>query len=111
MASTRKWDLPSNMESQPCVRSVMMFLADITGDRIITGQHTQTMAMEELTKIREVTGKKLLFLVSGGLVMSGLLPVLTSNSTCMASGCVVSLSCSVISSEVEHDIIIMPNNR
>ena len=58
MAITRKWDLPSNMESQPCVRSVMMFLADITGDRIITGQHTQTMAMEELTKIREVTGKE-----------------------------------------------------
>jgi len=36
----------------------MMFLADIVGDRIVAGQHTQTMAMEELEKIREVTGRE-----------------------------------------------------
>lgn len=54
----RKWDIPSNISAQPCVRNVMLYLADIAGDRIITGQHTQTMAMEELVKIREVTGKE-----------------------------------------------------
>ena len=55
---TRKWDIPSNIDAQPCVRNVMMFLADIVGDRIVAGQHTQTMAMEELEKIREVTGRE-----------------------------------------------------
>lgn len=54
----RKWDLPTNLASHPSVRNVMMYLADICGDRIITGQHTQTMAMEELVKIREVTGRE-----------------------------------------------------
>ncbi len=49
---------PSNSNSQPCVRGVMEYLATIAGDRIVTGQHTQTMAMEELNKIREVTGKE-----------------------------------------------------
>ncbi len=54
---TDKNRLPSNPEAQPCVKSVMSYLADISGDRIVTGQHTQTMAMEELEKIRKVTGK------------------------------------------------------
>ena len=55
---TRKLDIPSNIDAQPCVRNVMMFLADIVGDRIVAGQHTQTMAMEELEKIHEVTGRE-----------------------------------------------------
>ena len=54
----RKWDIPTNLASHPSVRNVMMYLADICGDRIITGQHTQTMAMEELNLIREVTGRE-----------------------------------------------------
>ena len=54
----RKWDIPSNMTSQVCVRNVMMFLADISGDRIIAGQHTQTIPMEEIELIREKTGKE-----------------------------------------------------
>ena len=55
---TDKNRLPSNPEAQPCVKSVMSYLAYISGDRIVTGQHTQTMAMEELEKIRKVTGKE-----------------------------------------------------
>jgi len=49
---------PVNPKAQKCVRKVMNYLADIAGDRIITGQHTQTLAMEELEKIRSVTGKE-----------------------------------------------------
>ena len=55
---TRKWDIPSNIDAQPCVRNVMMFLADIVGDRIVAGQHTQTMAQEELHQIEAVTGQQ-----------------------------------------------------
>ena len=50
--------VPSNPEAQPCVKRVMTYLADIAGDKIVTGQHTQTMKMEELEKIREATGKE-----------------------------------------------------
>ncbi|MBR1751037.1 MAG: beta-mannosidase [Ruminococcus sp.] len=44
--------------SQECVRNVLKYLSDISGDRIVTGQHTQTMEMEELSLIRKVTGKE-----------------------------------------------------
>ncbi|MCR5149031.1 MAG: glycoside hydrolase family 26 protein [Eubacterium sp.] len=54
----RKCDNPVNEASQPCVRNVMKYLADISGSCIVTGQHTQTMAMEELYKIRDITGKE-----------------------------------------------------
>ena len=49
--------IPVNPNALPCVKSVMKYLSDITYEKIITGQHTQTMAMEELHKIEEVTGK------------------------------------------------------
>ncbi len=49
---------PVDPNAQPCVRNVLKYLSDISGDRIITGQHTQTMAMEELGCIRRVTGKE-----------------------------------------------------
>ena len=55
---TEIYRIPSNPEALPCVAVVMSYLADISGDRIVTGQHTQTMAMEELVKIREVTGRE-----------------------------------------------------
>ena len=41
--------IPCNKNSQQCVRNVMSFLADISGDKIVTGQHTQTMEMEDCT--------------------------------------------------------------
>ena len=50
--------MPVDPNAQPCVRNVLKYLSDISGDRIITGQHTQTMAMEELECIRRVTGKE-----------------------------------------------------
>ena len=47
-----------NREAKPCVKNVMKYLSEISGDRILTGQHTQTMKMEELELIRNVTGKE-----------------------------------------------------
>ncbi|MCH5269224.1 MAG: beta-mannosidase [Lachnospiraceae bacterium] len=49
---------PSNPNAQECVKNVMEYLSDITYDKIVTGQHTQTMAWEELHRIEEVTGKR-----------------------------------------------------
>lgn len=49
---------PSNPNAQECVKNVMKYLSDITYDKIVTGQHTQTMALEELHRIEEVTGKR-----------------------------------------------------
>lgn len=48
---------PCNPQAQDCVKNVLKYLSDITYDKIVTGQHTQTMAQEELHKIEEVTGK------------------------------------------------------
>ncbi len=49
---------PADPDAQQCVRNVMKYLSDISYDKIVTGQHTQTMAMEELHHIREITGKE-----------------------------------------------------
>lgn len=49
---------PVNPNAQECVKNVLKYLSDITYDKVITGQHTQTMAQEELHKIEEVTGKQ-----------------------------------------------------
>lgn len=50
--------VPVNPNAQECVQNVLKYLSDITYDRIVTGQHTQTMEQEELHKIEEVTGKQ-----------------------------------------------------
>ena len=47
---------PVNPNSQECVRSVLKYLSDISFDKVITGQHTQTMAMEEFQHIKKITG-------------------------------------------------------
>lgn len=49
---------PSNPNAQQGVRNVLKYLSDITYEKIITGQHTQTMAQEELHLIEKVTGKR-----------------------------------------------------
>lgn len=49
---------PVNPHSQNCVKTVLKFLSDISYDKIVTGQHIQTMEQEELHKIGEVTGKQ-----------------------------------------------------
>lgn len=55
---TNRISVPSNPDSQECVKNVMNYLADISFDKMITGQHTQTMAQEELHHIRKITGKE-----------------------------------------------------
>lgn len=50
---------PVVKNSQECVRNVLKYLSGISGDKVVTGQHTQTMAMEELETIKRVTGKSL----------------------------------------------------
>jgi mannan endo-1,4-beta-mannosidase len=49
---------PHNPNAQQCVKNVMKYLSDITYEKIITGQHTQTMALEELRYIEETTGNQ-----------------------------------------------------
>ena len=49
---------PCNKNAQQGVKNVMKYFAEISGDRIVTGQHTQTMKMEELHHIREITGRE-----------------------------------------------------
>lgn len=49
---------PSNHNAQTCVKNVLKYLSDITYDKVITGQHTQTMGQEELHRIEEITGDK-----------------------------------------------------
>lgn len=50
--------IPRNGNAQACVKDVMKYLSDISCEKIITGQHTQTMAQEELHYIEQVTGKQ-----------------------------------------------------
>ena len=49
---------PVNPNARQCVKNVLKYLSDISGDKIVTGQHTQSMAQEELHKIEEITGKQ-----------------------------------------------------
>lgn len=49
---------PVNHNAQQCVKNVLKYLSDISYDKILTGQHTQTMAMEELEHIKVITGKE-----------------------------------------------------
>ena len=42
----------------PCVYRLLDYLASIEGRGILTGQHTQSMAQEELHHIEAVTGKR-----------------------------------------------------
>lgn len=49
---------PVNPSAQQGVRNVMKYLAAISGKKVVTGQHTQTLLQEELSLIREVTGKE-----------------------------------------------------
>ncbi len=49
---------PVNPNAQAEVRKVMKYLSDVTYRHMITGQHTQTMAQEELHYIEQMTGKQ-----------------------------------------------------
>lgn len=49
---------PTNKNAPQSVRNVLKYLSDITLKQVITGQHTQSMGMEEYRYIKEVTGKE-----------------------------------------------------
>lgn len=48
---------PVDPLAQQGAKNLLAYLADISGDKIITGQHTQSMGTEEMHHIRAVTGK------------------------------------------------------
>lgn len=50
--------IPQNKNAQQGVKNVMKYLAGISGDKIVTGQHTQTLEQAELHYIEEKTGKQ-----------------------------------------------------
>lgn len=50
--------LPVNENASKGARKLLAFLEEQAGHRIITGQHTQTVPMEEISYIKEVTGKE-----------------------------------------------------
>ncbi|MBO6215572.1 MAG: beta-mannosidase [Lachnospiraceae bacterium] len=47
---------PVNPNATPNARKLLDYLSDIAGKKLITGQHTQTHPMEEISYIREKTG-------------------------------------------------------
>lgn len=49
---------PVNANATPKARELLNYLSDIAGKAIITGQHTQTNPMEEISYIKEVTGRE-----------------------------------------------------
>ena len=49
---------PVNENAQQCVKDVLKYLSDITYEKILTGQHIQTLAMEEYELIKSQTGKE-----------------------------------------------------
>ncbi|MBQ6676356.1 MAG: beta-mannosidase, partial [Ruminococcus sp.] len=49
---------PVNKNAQSEVRNVLKYLSDITYQKLLTGQHVQTLAMEELETIKAQTGKE-----------------------------------------------------
>ena len=48
---------PVDPHAQQGVKNVLQYLAEISGTKIITGQHTQSMAQEEMHHIQKITGK------------------------------------------------------
>ena len=49
---------PVDPQATPRARELLNYLSDTAGKAIITGQHTQTVPMEELAHIRQVTGRE-----------------------------------------------------
>ncbi len=48
---------PVNPQATPAARRLLSYLYDTAGNAIITGQHTQTVPMEEISYIERITGK------------------------------------------------------
>ena len=50
--------VPVDAQATPRARELLNYLSDTAGKAIITGQHTQTVPMEEISYIRQVTGRE-----------------------------------------------------
>ncbi len=50
--------VPVNPQASHNARKLLQYLTALGGRRIVTGQHTQTVAMEEIDEIRKITGKE-----------------------------------------------------
>ena len=48
---------PVNPQATPAAKKLLAYLYDTAGKAIITGQHTQTVPMEEISYIEKITGK------------------------------------------------------
>ncbi|MGN0729166.1 glycosyl hydrolase [Treponema sp.] len=48
----------ANKNAIPEAKALLSYFAEISGKKIITGQHTQTVPMEEISYIKSVTGKE-----------------------------------------------------
>ena len=49
---------PVNPQATHNARKLLQYLSAIGGQGIVTGQHTQTVAMEEIDEIKKITGKE-----------------------------------------------------
>lgn len=50
--------IPVNPKATHNAKKLLQYLSSIGGQGIVTGQHTQTVAMEEIDEIRKITGKE-----------------------------------------------------
>ncbi len=75
--------IPCNKNAQQCVKNVLKFLSDISFKKVVTGQHTQTRAMEEYWHIRLVTGKEPALLGFELLSYSPNISYLDTDNECM----------------------------
>ncbi|MCR5684592.1 MAG: glycoside hydrolase family 26 protein [Lachnospiraceae bacterium] len=50
--------IPTDEKAGASAKNVLKFLAETAGEKLVTGQHTQTLAMEELHHIKKITGKE-----------------------------------------------------
>ncbi len=74
---------PCNKNAQQGVKNVMKFLSDISFNKVVTGQHTQTRAMEEYHRILKITGKEPAMLGFELLSYSPNINYLDTDSECM----------------------------
>ena len=78
---------PVNPNAQQGVKNGMAYLAEISGYKIITGQHTQSMAQEEMHHIKAITGKLPALLGFELLSYSTNINYLDTDDECMEEVC------------------------
>ena len=78
---------PVNPNAQPCVHRMLTYLAQLSGNGILTGQHTKTRGMEELHHIEAVTGRQPALLGFELLSYSPNINYLDTDEECMEEVC------------------------